>query len=79
MAGDGRVERVMAQAVTAIDTTGAGDCWAAGFLAGWLRGLPLPAAAELGARCGAAVVQVMGAQLPTAAWQRLRGWLDAWG
>lgn len=78
VAGDGCINRVAAQSVQAVDSTGAGDCWAAGFLAGWLRGLPLPAAAELGARCGAAVVQVMGAQLPASTWHGLRGWLDAW-
>ncbi len=74
-----RQHRVHAELVeNAIDTTGAGDCWAAGFLSGWLRGLPLHDCGVLGAKCGAAVVQVMGGQVPRAQWLPLKGWLDAW-
>ena len=63
---------------TAVDTTGAGDSWAAGFLAGYLRGLPLTRCGHLGALAGAAVVQRPGAQLPKSEWLALRGYLDAW-
>ena len=76
-AGDTR-SRVGSPTVEALDTTGAGDNFAAGFLSARLRGLPAPACAELGAQCGAAAVQVMGAHLPTDQWARLKGWLDAW-
>lgn len=72
------VVTVAADPVTAIDTTGAGDCWAAGFLAGYLRELPLAACGRLGAAAAAAVVQVPGAQLPPATWTDIRGFLDAW-
>jgi len=75
---DGKEARVPAHAVTAIDTTGAGDCWASGFLAGHLRGLPLDRCAQLGALAGAAVVQVMGAQIPREKWLEIKGRLDAW-
>lgn len=37
-----------------VDTIGAGDSFDAGFLAGWLRGLPLPQCAALGNACGRA-------------------------
>lgn len=37
-----------------VDTVGAGDNYDAGFLAGWLRGLPLEACAALGNACGRA-------------------------
>jgi sugar/nucleoside kinase (ribokinase family) len=70
--------RVAADVVEAIDTTGAGDCWAAGFLAGHLRGLPLEQCGRLGSLSGAAVVQVMGAQLPRERWLAVKGYLDAW-
>ena len=63
--------------ITALDTTGAGDTWAAGFLAAHLRGLDLAACGALGSAAGAAVVQVMGAQLSRDAWLTLRGQLDA--
>ncbi len=73
----GETVRVAADLVEAIDTTGAGDCWAGGFLAGYLRGLPLAVCGRLGAMAGAAVVQVMGAQVPRDGWLRIKGFLDA--
>ncbi len=75
--GTARV-RVAAESVQAVDTTGAGDSWAAGFLAGYLRGLPLAQCGRLGSLSGAAVVQVMGAQLPRQSWLGVKGFLDAW-
>ena len=51
---------------------------AAGFLAGWLRGLPLAQCGHLGAKAGAAGVQVMGAQVPAESWSAIKGYLDAW-
>ncbi len=70
--------KVGSELVEAIDTTGAGDCWAAGFLAGWLRGLPLEQCGRLGAMGGAAVVQVLGGQLPREKWLPIKGYMDAW-
>lgn len=61
-----------------VDTVGAGDSWAAGFLAGYLRGLPPEACGRLGALAGAAAVQTVGARLPHETWLGLRGRLDAW-
>jgi sugar/nucleoside kinase (ribokinase family) len=45
--------RVSVPPVTPIDTTGAGDCFNAGLIAGLLAGLPLPEAAALGCAAGA--------------------------
>ena len=44
-----------------VDTTGAGDTYAAGFLHGWLRGWPLGRCADLGARLAALTVSQVGA------------------
>jgi sugar/nucleoside kinase (ribokinase family) len=63
---------VPALRVQAVDTTGAGDLWAAGFLAGLLSGRDLAASGRLGARVAAAVVQVVGAVLPEATWNAIR-------
>ena len=45
-----------------VDTTGAGDLFAAGFLAGEARGLPLEQSLKLGAICAAEVIQHYGAR-----------------
>ena len=44
----------------AIDTTGAVDSYAAGYIHGWLRGWPLTRCADLGARLGALAVSQIG-------------------
>src|SRR5262249_9227825 len=43
-----------------VDPVGAGDGFDAGFLAGWLRGDGIEQSLELGARIGAAAVEVLG-------------------
>lgn len=55
-----------------LDTTGAGDLFAAGFLHGYLTGRPLTECAHYGALAGAAVVQVFGAEIPDEQWKLLR-------
>jgi len=52
----------------AIDTTGAGDYWAGGFLYGWLQDLPLATCGRYGSIMGAEVVQVLGASLAEERW-----------
>jgi sugar/nucleoside kinase (ribokinase family) len=47
------VVRVPAYRVEAVDTTGAGDSFNAGFLHRWLEGAPLFECLRLGAACGA--------------------------
>ena len=54
-----------------LDTTGAGDLWAAGFLYGHLNGRPLEVCGKMGAILGAEIVQVIGASLDDAAWARV--------
>jgi sugar/nucleoside kinase (ribokinase family) len=53
---DGVVVEVPAEPVEVVDTTGAGDCFNAGFLAGWLDGLDLRDALTLGVLCGSRAV-----------------------
>jgi sugar/nucleoside kinase (ribokinase family) len=52
----GQVRTVPADPVDVIDTTGAGDAFNAGFLAGWLGGLPLEGSLTLGVICGSRAV-----------------------
>ena len=77
MSGDERYECTAHSVEHVVDTTGAGDNWAAGFLSGYIRGVPLDVCADLGAQAGAAVVQITGAQVPRDEWLRIRGFLEA--
>ena len=60
---------VPAERVEAVDTTGAGDLWAAGFLYGIFTGNDLETAGRIGSLAGAAVVQQIGAALPDSTWR----------
>ncbi|HRH24085.1 MAG TPA: carbohydrate kinase family protein [Candidatus Paceibacterota bacterium] len=56
-------ERVAAVAVTTVvDPTGAGDAFRGGFLAGYVRELPLPVCAKLGSTVAAYAVECYGTQ-----------------
>lgn len=61
--GDGRA---------AVDTTGAGDLFIAGFLYGIVNGYNLGRCGELGAMCGYEVCQVTGAHIPDEGWARIK-------
>lgn len=53
---------VAAQPTTVVDTTGAGDAYAAGFLAAWAKGLSLPEAGRWGSISAAEVISHYGAR-----------------
>jgi len=55
-----------------LDTTAAGDLWAAGFLHGLDKGLDLSAAGQLAAKAAAEVIQVMGTAIPEERWAALK-------
>ena len=55
-----------------VDTTGAGDLWASGFLYGLANGYSPEKAGELGAWCGYEVCRVVGAKIPEEGWERIR-------
>ena len=61
--GAERVE-VAAEPVAVVDTTGAGDAYAAGFLTGFAAGRPLAECGRLGSRAAASVIAQYGARLP---------------
>jgi len=59
-----------------VDTTGAGDLWAAGFLYGLVQGMSLKKSAQLGSACGWEVCRVVGANIPEQGWERIHQLLD---
>jgi len=56
----------------AVDTTGAGDLWASGFLFGLVNGFSFEKSGQLASACGFEVCQVVGAKIPEDGWQRIR-------
>lgn len=58
--------------VTPIDTTGAGDLFASGFLHGYLAQKPLLECTLYGTRIAGEVVQVLGAEIPSDIWSKLK-------
>jgi len=61
--------------VSPVDTTGAGDCFNAGFLYGVLKGMPIDGCLRLGNLCGAFSTQAPGGIAGFPSWDRLREFL----
>jgi sugar/nucleoside kinase (ribokinase family) len=55
-----------------IDTTGAGDLWASGFLYGLVNGYSLEECGKLGSACGYEVCKVIGPQIDRDGWIRIK-------
>lgn len=55
-----------------VDTTGAGDLWAAGFLFGLVNGWPVECCGRIASACGYEVCKVKGASIPETGWIRIR-------
>lgn len=56
-----------------VDSTGAGDYYAAGFLFGIAEGVDLKSCAEIGTLTAGRVCEVVGAKLPDDTWTEIRG------
>jgi len=64
---DGAEHRIAAApAARVVDTTGAGDLYASGFLYGLTRDRPLPTCGEIGSLCAAEIISHVGARPETA-------------
>jgi len=61
--GDVTVEQEAAKVEEIVDTTGAGDAYAAGFLYGWVNDRPLAECAQYGTYCATKVIQQLGARI----------------
>ncbi|MBI3679958.1 MAG: carbohydrate kinase family protein [Acidobacteria bacterium] len=67
--------RLPAFRVEAVDTTGAGDCFAGGFLAALERGLPIADAARVANAVGALNVQSLGGTSGLRSWEETLEWM----
>ena len=68
----GSTVKIDAKKVKAVDTTGAGDLWASGFLYKYLTGSSIEEAAEAGNEVASEVVQIMGASIPAEKWKIIK-------
>ena len=59
-----------------VDTTGAGDLWAAGFLYGLVNGYSMEHCGRIASACGYEVCRVVGANIPEKGWGRIRQMID---
>lgn len=60
----------------AVDTTGAGDLWASGYLYGLVNGFAHEKCGRLASACGYEVCQVIGANIPAEGWIRIKDKLE---
>ena len=67
-----KVYQISACKVNCIDTTGAGDLYAAGFLYGMLNQLDLPICGEMGSILAGKVIEVIGGRIPDATWPEIK-------
>lgn len=68
----GKVIHVPVYPINPLDTTGAGDIFASGFLHGKLKGRNLEDCAQMGHRLAREVIQVIGTELPPPTWRTLQ-------
>lgn len=69
---DEEVIKIDALKVTPVDTTGAGDLYAAGFLYGYSHGFSLDKCGIFGSILAGKVIEVIGARMPQEKWQEAR-------
>src|SRR5690606_38546623 len=73
--GDGHVVHAPAIPIKVVDTTGAGDCFAAGFLKAWLDGRPLAECLRWGNICGGLSATARGGATAAPTLAEVQQWL----
>jgi sugar/nucleoside kinase (ribokinase family) len=74
IANKGKIIKVapMGSGDDVVDTTGAGDLWASGFLFGFINGYSFEKCGMLGSACGYEVCRVVGANISEEGWVRIK-------
>jgi sugar/nucleoside kinase (ribokinase family) len=68
---DGKVYNAGVIKANSIDTTGAGDLYASGFLYGMIKGYSLDRCAEIGAITAGNIIEVIGAKMDDSRWEKI--------
>ena len=69
---DGRVTAIAPVEATRIDTTGAGDIYASGFLFGYINGYDSQRSGNLASYLSARLIEYVGAKLPDDEWSKTK-------
>lgn len=69
---DGKKYTAGIRLANAIDTTGAGDLYAAGFLYGYINDFPIEKCAEIGSVTSGKIVEVLGAKMSDDTWEYIK-------
>lgn len=70
------IHRVKAIEANSIDTTGAGDLYASGFLYGLIKGYGLDKCGRIGSLISGRTIEIMGPKMTSETWQEIRSKLD---
>ncbi len=73
----GLIEKIGVIKVKSIDTTGAGDLYAAGFLYGFAKGLPLAKCGKMGSILSGKVIEVIGPKMSESTWREINEMVEA--
>ncbi len=68
----GEVYRIDPIKVNPVDTTGAGDLFASGFLYGLTNKMPLDKCGEIGSLCAGKVIEVIGSKMSNEIWEEIK-------
>jgi sugar/nucleoside kinase (ribokinase family) len=71
ISSEGRVYEVGVIKVNSIDTTGAGDLYASGYIYGLVKGMPPEICGRIGSLLAGKVIEVMGPKIGPAAWSEI--------
>lgn len=69
---DGQLVRIGVRPSSPVDTTGAGDLYAAGFIYGHINGQDIETCGKMGAILAGRIIELIGAKMDEANWENLR-------
>lgn len=72
IASEGKVYTIPVSGGKAVDTTGAGDHFAAGFLYGLSRGATVEQSGRIGSLLAGNIIEVVGAKIPDERWEQIK-------